>query len=947
MKTAKPKDLACLHRFYQDQGRYYLCLSALFFFPFDEPRALLSEQQLWPFATGQLGKQAPLDTGMPKPRGEFLVKGNCFVPGPEPAGEAQVEVRLGAAAKRLAVYGDRVWLKNSDHFDRMMGNSWLVSEPQPFKEMSIDWRHAYGGPLFPDNPLGLGFLGTDDQPEPGQAPLPNLEYPDQMMANPWSAPKPAGLLPLDITWPQRMSKSGTHDAHWLKTLFPGFAADMDWTIFNVSPEDQQIDGFWSGQEDISIKGMHPDKEMVTGRLPGIRPRVFLKILEEQNLVFSEVPLSLDTVWLFPQEEKGIMVYRGVQEISSWDGIEIKDSIWAYEYLGGQSRSPQDYQDSLAKRRSKKTAAFWLLREDDLHPPEGVPQPPEAPAPPRALGPMIRRAQNAMDEAEKEMGQKVEEVRGKLKELLAKHKLDPKKYLDQFGDPMAKYKRPEMPALPPQYRSARDLPALMTYMSTELPKLRTSASQIKSQAEAESKQATSEMAKYKDQAYAKVREACQRTGQDYDKVMKESAEKAAQKSDVDPASPLKKMLAKLDSTAGKPPNPAAASKLAEAKSGLNKGISRIKKAQAAIKKGEALEKKGEQALAKMKPSNLGAHALPPPVLKTPEQRLKEGQAALSDLAKGQSLAGRDLSGVDLTGARLIGADLRGTQFDSALLTNADLSGADLSGAIMARAELGQAKLKGAKLAGANLGHAQAAQADLRQADLTKAVVEGANFSGAKLAGAKLGVSLARKAIFAGADLSGASAIRASFIETDFKAAKLAGADLSRALFYQSVLDGADFSGAKAVKATFVKAKARDAKFDGADLSGVRLALGADFRGSSFIGAQAPGGNWRGSRLEGAQFSQALLDGGDFGRCHLEGADFYRASAKKTKFSSCDLSEANLTGVNLMAGSLMGARLSLTDFTGSNLFSVNLMNAKWDRTKLDGANIKRTTLMQDQV
>lgn len=946
MKTAKPRDLACLHRFYQDQGRFYLCLSALFFFPLDEPRALHSEQQLWPFAAGQIGKQTPLDMGMPKPRGEFLVKGSCFVPGPEPAAEAQVEVRLGKAAKRLAVFGDRVWYKNSDHFDRMTGNSWVMSEPKPFKEMSIAWQQAYGGPLFPQNPLGRGFVGPDDQPIPNQAPLPNLEYPGQMMANPWSMPQPACLLPLDLTWPQRMSKSGTHDAKWLNTLFPGFAADMDWTIFNASPEDQQIDGFWSGQEDIAIKGMHPDKETVTGSLPGIKPRVFLKYLEEQDLVFSEVPMSLDTVWLFPQDEKGILVYRGVKEIASWDGIEIKDSIWAYEYLDGRSRSAQDYQDSLAKRRNKKTASFWLLRQDDLHPPEGVPQPPEEPAPPRAIAPALKRALKEVDAVEKEMRQQAKEVRGKLKEVLAKQKMDPKEYLAKLDAFTAKRKRPEMPALPPQYRSARDLPALMAYMENELPKMRTSTAQLQSQVKAEVKKAESEMAKYKDQAYAKVREACQKSGQDYDKVMKQAAENATKKETPDPVSPLKKMLTKLDTMEARPPNAAEAAKLADAKSKINEGISSIKKAQADMKKVEGLEKKAEQAFKKMKTPNLGAHVLPPPELKTPEQRLKEGQAALTDFAKGQSLAGRDLSGVDLTGARLVGADLRGTKFDSALLNNADLSGADLSGAIMARVDLGQAKLKGAKLANANLGHAQAAKADLRQADLSKAVVEGANFSGATLAGAKLGVSLARKTNFAGADLSGASAAKASFMEANFKDAKLSGADMSRALFYQADLDGADFSGAKAVKATFVKAKARGAKFDGADLSGVRLALGADFRGSSFTGARAPGANWRGSRLEGAQFSQALLDGGDFGRCHLVGADFYRASAKKTKFSSSDLSQANLTGVNLMAGSLMGAVLSLTDFTGSNLFSVNLMNAKWDRTKLDGANIKRTTLMQDQ-
>lgn len=931
MKIVKPKDLAGLFRFFQNQRRYYLCLSTLFFFPFAQPRALFSEQKLWPFAKARLGKGFALDEGMPKPRGEYLVCGSAFAPGGGETGQATVEVRMGPLSKLLTVFGDRTWTRSPDHFDRLVGNSWLIGPVQPFAEMPLTWDRAFGGPEFAANQAGKGHLPVGTEPVEGQSPLPNLEQPEQMMAGPWAEPRPAGLMPRDIGSPPRAAKAGTFDAAWLREMFPGLPADLDWGMYSMADDDQQNAGYWSGGEDFAIRGMHPDRQQVQGRLPGLRPRAFVKTRGGED--FDEVGLDLDTVWLFPREECGVLVYHGTREIASWDGRELSDLLLAYEYQDGLSRPLEDYRASLANRRRRGQAGLWSLRQDDLQPPEGTPRPPEAPRPQAPPPPQREKALKALERNDADLGRTLGQAGAKLEAVCKKFKLDPGPYLAKLKPPAAAASR--VPESPPALRGLGDLSALMAFMSSEAPRMRREAAGLRSQAQAEMKSSQAELAKWRSLADEKLEAQAKKQGLDPKELMRRGREMDPDKEDV--PGRMRAMARSMGKPERAPDTPEAKAEMERGRKALMEGAKKLEMAQAKAKKLEA-------AAAKVNPPRpaVGAHAMPPPELKSPPLRLADGQKALAVLAAGGSLAGADLTGADLTGADLAGADLKGVILESAILSRADLSGADLGRAVLSRAELDGAKLSGAKLVGANLGKARAQGADLSGCDLTRAVLDGADLGGAKLAGCLLGACQAHRTIFSRADLSSAKAAKAKFIQCDLKGAKLAGAELSGAMFYRTALDGADLSGAKAAKASFTKASAQKALFDGAELGGVRLALGADFSGASFKKAAAAGANWRGSGLEGADFSEAMLDGGDFGRCRLAEAVFYRASAKKTQFAGCDLSRASMRGINLMQGSLMEASLDHTDLTGSNLFNVNMINTRWNHAELEGANVKRTSL-----
>ena len=97
--------------------------------------------------------------------------------------------------------------------------------------MPITWQNAFGGEGFDNNPLGKGIAPIET--EDGKVhPLPNVELPRKLVKSKRDRPGPTSFGPIDLVWPQRYAKSGTHDAKWLQTHFPSFAADMDWSIFN-------------------------------------------------------------------------------------------------------------------------------------------------------------------------------------------------------------------------------------------------------------------------------------------------------------------------------------------------------------------------------------------------------------------------------------------------------------------------------------------------------------------------------------------------------------------------------------------------------------------------------------------------------------------------------------------------------------------------------------------
>lgn len=346
MKILKDKKQSLLFSPLGIKDTMYMVCTVLLFFDLDDPDTLCTEQELWQSIPPLLGQGNVLDMSMPKPRGEFIVIGKCFTPRGIPAPASQVSVRVGNIKKTLFVFGNRYWKKS-------LGGK-VITDPEPFKEMPITWQNAFGGKKYKKNPLGKGIDPVVLPNGKEVIPLPNIEDPKHLIGSPLDRPDPMSFGPIDLMWPQRFKKQGTYDEKWLKERWPYFPDDMNYEFFNCASEDQFFPKFFKGDESIEIVNMNPDIPVLKSRLPGIRARCF--VTKKKNIdappeedSFVEVEMHRDTVWLFPEIRRGILIFRGTTEIQDDEYGDIRWIFLKNEQLSEEPKPIEYYLEEQKKR----------------------------------------------------------------------------------------------------------------------------------------------------------------------------------------------------------------------------------------------------------------------------------------------------------------------------------------------------------------------------------------------------------------------------------------------------------------------------------------------------------------------------------------------------------------------------------------------------------------------
>ncbi len=879
MKTIKPQGLGVLHRAYEDGGRFFLSVGILSFFPLDEPKRLLTEVALWKFVAAELGKDATIDIGLPKPRGELLLSARGYAPGGVPTPSYMVRAALGPIDKTLVLTGDR--------FFRMGG----MTLPIPFVEMPIAYERAYGGPGYAENPLGKGF-GELDANSP--RPVPNIEAPHQRMRGPQDRLAPAGFGPIDFTWPQRAQKAGTYDELWFKQRFPGFAADMDWSIFNAAPPDQQIDGFFSGDEAFSLSNLHPSRPQIAGRLPELNARCFITRRQDgaDAAKLREVPTQLETVWLFPHAERGLLLYRGIVEVAEDDAADVVHMVVAGEQIGN-FRPLEHYAQVLEKRLHKERGHLFALQDGPLMPtPDfAAAEKTAAAAPPAMEMEPLLKTENLMAQ---NFARRAARAQKEARQQIAAMGMDPDAVLG-----------PETSLLN-ELAPLRDVEQLPTYLE-------------KVEALLERKLGEAELAKIKAEAQARL--LCEKEGLVYEKIMNPDGQGGP------PQFSATEEIAKLH---------AVAQSARQAGAPLGELEDMLQSPQFADRLHHA-----ERNLRQMYIQ--AAHHFPAAAPMPPAQVaiLRKEVAAKHDLAF------RNLTGADLCGLNLNGVNLQGALLEGAKLTGTSLRDANLQGAVLARSDLSNADLRGADLRGANLGEAhlrgtQFHGANLRNAILFRAILRNTAFCGADLSD----VNFLEADIF-GLDLSQACAPHLLVVRANLSGLRAAQADLREATFIETTLTDADFAGANLTSAVFLQAQGERTSFQKANLQNLRVVQNSSFENADFAEAVLDGANLRGTRLVASSFKHCRLSGTDLSECNLQRADLCRVLAISALLIRADLTDAKLRAANLMQALLSKAILCGSDFSGANLFRADFLRARMDeRTSFDAANLTQSRTSKEK-
>jgi uncharacterized protein YjbI with pentapeptide repeats len=820
-----------------------------------------------------------------------------------------VDLDIGPICKRVVVTGNRYWKRGDmggNLLGRIVGHDWEISEPEPFLEMDIGWKNAFGGPEFSDNPFGKGYLPSGQGPSlDHSSELPNVERPERMMSHPSSVAEPAGYGPLEITWPERAKKIGTkYGKKWEKERFPEPAVDMDPTYYNSAPDDQQLkSGYWNGDETIVITHMHPDHPEIKTALPAVRPRCFVLQKAKGNERWNEVPLIPETVWLFPNVKRGILVSRGVFEIDTFYGVDVDTVLLAWELRDGKTRTSADYRSSVKLRQDDETSSDWSAREDDLSPPEGIPE-----------------EENIFgddEEEEEDLGltkadEQAQKMIAKASDMLQKAGLNPAEYLAAAVPP------PQ--AKPPKLEKMSDIGKIQEWADREIDK----AEKVVAEMEAKSSFAgATTKEELKKLAEDKVREICKRSGQDYDAVMAAAA-----------AIPVseKSVLAK------------AKEMILKTKAEVSDNPVKLIELDAALKKVEAAEL--ETAMEEDSDMNAmmrqTAHYGDPPDMPTPERAAFLRAWVLETYKMGKSLSAEDLTGVDLSNLNLKGADFKGATMDSANLSGCDLTGADMSECLSARVDFSNSILADVNFTKSGLGKAKFVKANLTRANLTEAAIDFSDFSAATLVDAVLKIELCQESDFTSADLSGVRMSEGEFLKSTFSKTNFRNAILKKISFMESRLLGADFSGADLEEACFVEVNADSAIFTSAMMKNTNAHLNCKFTNCRFTCINGEAINLGQTDLSGADFSDASLPNAAFGESALNRSIFDRVVAREADFTDSDLSDASFEGADLMQSSLQGTMLYRTRFVNAHLFGADLLNARIEDADFRGAVIQRTLL-----
>ncbi len=826
MKTVKPFRLSIVPRPYRWKAQDCLGVSVVALASLGEEPQLFSEQELWQTISEETGTGAVFDLGIPKAVPEVLVSGFGYTAHQNDKTVCAVGLRMAGLEKSLSVSGDRYWLGGRP------------TVPRPFDRMPLGWAHAYGGPGHAENPLGMG---TVDEVINGVQVrrLPNVELPTARMVVQDRRVAPGSFDAMPPDWPQRMALLGEkYGRGWLEKDFPGFADDMDWRFFNAAPLDQRWPTLQElpAQAPYELRNMHPEKAILSGRLPDWRARCFLSF-QKDGTQLRELALRLTTAWFFPHRERVALIWHGACPIAEDDAVDVKHIMPALE-LAGDPRTFDHYQQVLLRRVDPEKGAVHALRDSDL-------------APKAILGHWSAMASG--DAMNSPMQRNLRAGRQRAYEAaharLVAQGLDPDKYLA----------KPEAAAA---QTDVEDFPELLV--------------QLENQAMQEKKRARQVRRELSERPKPGVLEpAAAQTG-----------EPTRHRFDPDA---LVRQLAQLDELPqgadGSPRwTPQMSSRMAMQIRGAYRYSAHLSAAARPMQADRTAQVRMKLQQADPAARDFAGMNLVGADLSGMDLRGANFSGAMLEDA---DLSGAMFDDCDFSRAVLARARLVRTSMAGCKLTDANLGSAHCESAVFSDADFSDANCHGTVFDSCNLAGATFSQTrlvesrwircDLRRTTWWQATLMKMSLQDLAFDGAVFTQTVWTESELHGTSFVGATFVRCGWIDTDCRSADFSEASLDACSFAH----GTSLAGAVLRDALLKQCGLRTTGMQGADLTGARLD-GSDFSECDL----------RQARLDRVVGGEALFVRADFTGASLRGANLIDANLSKAILSLADLSEANL-------------------------------------------------------
>lgn len=224
----------------------------------------------------------------------------------------------GGFERKLMVFGER-------RFERVMDVGTGPGKPLLFRQVPLIWELALGGEGSKENPVGRGR---------DRKLVPQIEDPERLVHRPQDAIAPVCFAPVSPNWAVR----------WTKTLGTGqtpsgvvnLASDFDWSAYQVAPKAQRIPSA-RGDESFTMSGMHPERPIITGQLPGMIARCF--VVRQGKI--DEVESRLDTIAFDMDALRVDLVCRGMFEVLTERATDVEAVFVMLEKCAGARASMSD------------------------------------------------------------------------------------------------------------------------------------------------------------------------------------------------------------------------------------------------------------------------------------------------------------------------------------------------------------------------------------------------------------------------------------------------------------------------------------------------------------------------------------------------------------------------------------------------------------------------------